>query len=155
MIQRIQSLYLLLVVILSGFTVFMPVADLINVNDNLHYLLNFKGISLIQPTAVVFESSTWLLSFFGVLFGIIALITLFSYKNRIKQIRLSVVNLIIMLGYYIVLLIYVWSACSRLNTDWNLHLTTVFPLISLILNYLTIGAIGKDENLVKSTERLR
>jgi hypothetical protein len=155
MIQRIQSLYLLVIAIFSCFTVFSPTADLINVNENLHYLMDFKGISLIQTGINTFESSTWLLSAFGIIFGIIALITLFSFKNRIKQIRLSVVNMIFMIGYYIVLMVSVWVACSRLHTDWHLHLTTAFPLISLILNYLAIGAIGKDENLVKSTERLR
>jgi hypothetical protein len=155
MIQRIQSFYLLVISILSGFTIFSTVADLISVSGNLHYLMNFKGISLIQPTGTTYVSSTWLLSTFGILFGIIALITLFSFKNRIRQIRLSVVNMIFMIGYYIVLLVSVWSACNRLNTDWHLHLSTSFPLICLILNYLAIGAIGKDENLVKSTERLR
>lgn len=155
MIQRIQTLYLFIIAILSVFTVYFPAADLINVKDNLLYTLDFKGISLIQPVGTTLESTTWLLTTFTAVFGIIAMITLFSYKNRVKQIRLSVINMLFMLGYYVVLGIDIWLACRRLNTEWHLHLSTSFPLISLVLNYLAIGAIGKDENLVKSVDRLR
>lgn len=155
MIQRIQTLYLLGIVILSCFTVFLPIADLINVKENLHYLMDFKGISLLQPTGNILESTTWLLSSFATVFGVIALTTIFSFKNRVKQIRLSVLNMVFMLGYYLLLCIYIWLACSQLNTEWHLHFSTVFPLVSIILNYLAIGAIGKDENLVKSADRLR
>jgi len=83
------------------------------------------------------------------------LITIFSFKNRMKQIRLSVINMFFMLCFYIFLSLYLWAACQRLHTDWHLRLVTVFPLVNLILSYLAIGSIGKDEKLVKSTDRLR
>ncbi|HET7732981.1 MAG TPA: DUF4293 domain-containing protein [Paludibacter sp.] len=155
MLQRIQTIYLLIIAILSGMTLFLPVADLINTKDNLIYLIDIKGVTLIQQTGNVLVSTTWLLSAFAAVFGIIALITLFSYKNRVKQIRLSVINMLFMLGYYVLLVIYIWSASKQLNAEWHLHFATVLPLISLIFNYLAIGAIGKDEKLVKSLDRLR
>ena len=155
MLQRIQTIYLLLIAILSGVTVYMPVANLINTKDNLVYLMDFKGISLIQQTGSELVSTTWLLTTFATVFGVIALITLFSYKNRIKQIRLCVINMLFMLGYYIVLAINIWSACKQLNAEWHLQFAAVLPLVCLILNYLAIGAIGKDEKLVKSLDRLR
>jgi predicted neutral ceramidase superfamily lipid hydrolase len=155
MLQRIQTIYLLIIAILSGITLFFPVADLINTKDNLIYLVDIKGVTLIQQTGNVLVSTTWLLSAFAAVFGIIALITLFSYKNRVKQIRLSVINMLFMLGYYVLLVINIWSASKQLNAEWHLHFATVLPLISLILNYLAIGAIGKDEKLVKSLDRLR
>jgi len=155
MIQRIQTVYLLLIVILSGFIMFMPVADLISHVTNLNYLVDFKGISLVKPTGNTLESNTWGLITISAVVPIIALITIFSYKNRVKQIRLSVINMIFMAGYYLMLLSYLWPACSRLQADSHLHIATVLPIINLILNFLAIGAIGKDENLVKSQDRLR
>lgn len=155
MIQRIQSVYLLFIAILAGFTIFLPVANLVNVNEHLTYLFDFKGITLIQPTGNVLESTTWLISAFAAVFGILSLVTLFSYKNRVKQIRLSVINMLFMIGYYVLLIIYIWMACSTLKTDWHLQSASVLPLICLIFNYLAIGAIGKDEKLVKSLDRLR
>jgi hypothetical protein len=156
MIQRIQSVYLFLIVILAGLTIGLPVASLINVKSNLLYLIDIRGISLIQPTGVaVFQSATSMLTTFAAVFGTISLIIIFSYKNRVKQIRLSVLNFLFMIGYYIALIIYIWMAYSSLSTEWHLRIATIFPIISMILNYLAIGAIGKDEKLVKSLDRIR
>jgi hypothetical protein len=155
MLQRIQTIYLLLIVILSGVTIFSPLADLINTTNHQTYLFNFRGVSLIQPTGNVVQSTTWLLSAFAAVFGIIALLTIFSYKDRVKQIRLSVINMLFMLGYYGLLAFYIWSASSGLNAEWHLRFAVILPLVCLILNYLAIGAIGKDEKLVKSLDRLR
>jgi hypothetical protein len=155
MLQRIQTIYLLFIVILSGATIFSPLADLINTTDHLTYLLDFNGVSLIQSTGKAVQSTTWMLSTFAAVFGIISLVTIFSYKNRVKQIRLSVINMLFMLGYYGLLLFYIWSASRGLNAEWHLHFAVILPLICLILNYLAIGAIGKDEKLVKSLDRLR
>ena len=155
MIQRIQTLYLLIIVILSGFVIFSPIAELINSADNLIYLVDINGISLVKPTGNIFESNIWGLTAISMVVLFFSLITIFSYKNRIKQIRYCVINMLFMVSYYAFLLFYIWSACNRLHTDWHLKLTTVFPIVNLILNFLTIGAIGKDENLVKSADRLR
>jgi hypothetical protein len=156
MIQRIQSVYLFLIVILAGLTIGLPVASLINVKSNLLYIMDIRGISLIQPTGVaVFQSATSMLTTFAAVFGTISLIIIFSYKNRVKQIRLSVLNFLFMIGYYVALIIYIWMACSSLSTEWHLRIAAIFPIISMILNYLAIGAIGKDEKLVKSLDRIR
>lgn len=155
MIQRIQTLYLLVIVILSGFIIFTPIADLINQYDKLIYIVDFKGISLVKPTGNTLESNIWGLTAISTVVPIISLITIFSFKNRIKQIRLSVINMIFMLVFYIFLFFYIWSASNRLLTDWHLRITSILPIINLIFNYLAIGAIGKDEKLVKSLDRLR
>ena len=155
MLQRVQTLYLLAIVVLSGFVIFSPLADLINKVDNLNYLVNFKGISLVKPTGNIIESSIWGLTSVSSVVPIIALITIFSFKNRVKQIRLSVINMLFMICFYIFMILYIWPACERLQSDWHLRVASVFPLVNIILNYLAIGAIGKDEKLVKSLNRLR
>jgi len=156
MIQRIQSVYLLIIVILAGLTIGLPVADLCNTQSHLNYLVDIRGISLIQPTGVaVFQSATSMLTTFAAVFGTISLITIFSYKNRVKQIRLLVPNFLFVIGYYLFLAYYIWSASKGLSAEWHLRISAIFPLIALILNYLAIGAIGKDEKLVKSLDRLR
>ena len=155
MIQRIQTLYLLVIVILSAFVILSPVADLINGVDKLVYLLDIKGISLVQPTGNTVESRIWAFTLVSLIIPILALITIFSFKNRLKQIRVTVINMIFMLSFYVFLALYLWPGCERLHADWHLRIIAVFPLINLILSYLAIGAIGKDEKLVKSLDRLR
>lgn len=155
MIQRIQTLYLFAIVILSCITFFLPVADLIQATTGIHYLIDYKGIYLVNASGNTFNSSVWGLTAIAAIIPIFALYTIFSFKNRLKQIRLCVLNMLFMLLYYVILITYVWLASQRLNVDWHLRFVTVFPLINLIFNYLAIGGIGKDEKLVKSLDRLR
>ncbi len=155
MIQRIQTVYLSAIVILMAITIFNPIVSFVNEKDSLFYMLDFKGISQIKNNVSVIESTTWGLTSVSVVISILTLITIFSFKNRLKQIRLSVINLFLTLIYYLLLIFYIWTACTRLNTDWHLHLVSLFPLLCSILIYLAIGAIGKDEKLVKSLNRLR
>jgi hypothetical protein len=155
MIQRIQTLYLLVIVILSVFVILFPVADLTNGVDKLVYLVDFKGISLVLPTGNTIESRIWAFTSVSAVIPILALITIFSFKNRLKQIRFTVINMLLMLSFYAFMALYLWPACERLHADWHLRIIAAFPLINLILSYLAIGAIGKDEKLVKSLDRLR
>lgn len=155
MLQRIQTVYLLLIVILSGITFYLPVVDFVVLKSGLTYLLDFNGVYLLKSTGNVSESSSWGLTVLAGLVPIIAFVSIFMYKNRIKQIRLCVMNMLFMILYYVVLAIYIWLSVGRLEADWHLRATALFPLICLILNYLAIGAIGKDEALVKSLDRIR
>ena len=155
MIQRIQTVYLLIIVLLSGFTIFLPLADLLNTSEGLTYLVNLKGIYLIQGAENIYQSSVWSLSMVTLLIPFLSIISIFSYKNRIKQIRLSVINMLVMIGFYVLLFLYLWLGSKNLNADWHLRTVCILPLISIILNYLAIGAIGKDEALVKSLDRIR
>jgi hypothetical protein len=151
MIQRIQTLYLLLVLILSGITLFSVQAGFVGNADAIHYVLNYKGIF----SGVNYVQNVWALSALCVLIPIIALITIFLYKKRILQIRLSIINSVLLAGYYGLLFIYLWQAGNVLNADWYLNIVTAFPLINIILTFLAIRAIGKDEALIKSLNRLR
>jgi len=155
MLQRIQTIYLLVIVVLSGFVIFSPLADLINKVDNLIYLVDFKGISLIQKTGNLLEARVWALNVVTLIVPILALKSIFSFKNRLRQIRFTVINMVFMISFYGFMLLYLWPACERLHTDWHLRIVALFPLVNLILSYLAIGAIGKDEKLVKSLDRLR
>ena len=155
MIQRIQTLYLLTIVVLSGITLFSPVADLLNKADLSIYIVDYQGIFLVNPTGNIFQSSVWGLTAIAAMVPIISLITIFLYKRRIIQIRLSIFNMVLMAGYYGLLFVYLWFAGQNLHTDWSLRIVTAFPLINIVLNSLAIRAIGRDEALVKSLNRLR
>ncbi len=157
MLQRIQTVYLLLIVVLSILTLFMPVANLINKADlqSLIYSVNYKGIFLEHNGVSTFISSVWGLTAIAAIVPIVSIVTIFLFKNRKLQVRLSFFNMVLMAGYYALLTIYLWFACLNLNTDWSLKIYTAFPLVNIILNTLAIRAIAKDEALVKSLNRLR
>lgn len=155
MIQRIQTLYLLVIVILSGITLFSPFAALTNVADGLQYVVNLKGVSLVTSTGNQLIQNVWALTALMSIIPLVALTTVFLYKKRILQIRLSIFNTVLMAGYYGLLFIYLWQSGEKLHAEWSLEIVSAFPLINIVLNVLAIRSIGKDEALVKSLNRLR
>ena len=155
MIQRIQTLYLLVIVILSGITLFSPFAALTNVADGLQYVVNLKGVSLVASTGNQLIQNVWALTALMSIIPLVALTTVFLYKKRILQIRLSIFNTVLMAGYHGLLFIYLWQSGEKLHAEWSLEIVSAFPLINIVLNVLAIRSIGKDEALVKSLNRLR
>ncbi len=155
MIQRIQTLYLLIVVILSSVTLFSPLVEFFDSATAISYVMNYKGIYQIQETGNLFRNDVWMLTLLSAIIPLITLATIFLFKNRILQLRLTFFNTVLMAGWYAMLFIYIWFAKANLNADWTLEIVTAFPLINIILNLLAIRGIGKDEALVKSLNRIR
>ena len=98
--------------------------------------------------------STW--GLFGILMlsTIVAFATIFLYKNRMLQIRMSIFNSLLLVGYYIAFFAFYFA----LKNDENLFRigwAICLPLVSIILNILAIRSIGRDEVMVKAADRLR
>lgn len=155
MIQRIQTVYLLLVVILSSLTVFMTSVTFVPSDIDLQISYELKQMNLVGVNDVYSNITTWVSFILSALIPIIALVTIFLYKKRMMQISFTVANIILMVGYYVLLAITVWSISDALNADWHLHFSVIFPLISIVLSYLALRGVMKDEALVRSLDRLR
>lgn len=155
MIQRIQSLYLLVVVVLSTITLFSPVAGLQQESTAMIYELNFRGLFALEEGGHIFVANTWVMTAISVLIPLIAFITLFLFKKRMLQIRLTIFNLVLMAGYYGLLFIYLWQYGKSLEAKLFLEVVSAFPLVNIVLSVLALRAIGKDEALIKSLNRLR
>ena len=63
--------------------------------------------------------------------------------------------MLLCLGYYGVLAIYIWLAKVSLGVDWHIMPWASFPLISMILTLMATRAILKDEALVRAADRIR
>lgn len=102
---------------------------------------------------------TWALFALTAISGLIALVTIFLYKKRVLQIRLSIFNAILMIGFYALFGFFVYTLKGGLGNEdvfsVSLKLGLCFPFIALILDYLAIRHIGADEMLVRSLNRLR
>ncbi len=155
MIQRIQSVYLLIVVALACCTLFMPSVDFMSTNIELQSLYTLKYMNLVGEGVAYANVVTWALFLLSAIVPAVAFATIFLYKKRPLQISLTIGNIILMVGYYILLGIAIWTFADRLNADWHLHFAVVFPLINAILSYLALRGIIKDEALVRSLDRLR
>ncbi|MCD7977373.1 MAG: DUF4293 domain-containing protein [Tannerellaceae bacterium] len=153
MLQRIQTIYLLIIVILSMTLLFLPLGAL-QVGNNF-YRFDISGISSLGQAGELLYS-TWGLYALSVLTTVIALISIFLFKNRVLQIRLSVFNGLIMVGFYAFVGYIIWNMKDQVESiQFMPKIALGFPLINIILDYLAIRNIGADEALVRSLERLR
>lgn len=150
MIQRIQSVYLLIVTILLIVCMCNPIGFIIGADNGIS---EFGNLCFTLPDGSK-DFTPWAL--FGLLFvaAVLSFMTIFMFKKRMIQIRLSIFNSVLLIGYYIVCAILIFTALAD-ETNFSASWGICLPLIALVLNWLAIRAIGKDEVLVKAYERLR
>jgi hypothetical protein len=154
MIQRIQTVYLLIAEILIGILFFVPFAGITG-KDGINYLFDIKGLSLDGIVKTDMASGSMPLILVWVLSMILIVVTIFMYKNRKQQIRFSIVTIFILLGFGSLIFYSVLSNARLLPGSHSFRIFIVFPVIATILIYLAIRAIGKDERLVRSIDRIR
>ncbi|MGH1385877.1 DUF4293 domain-containing protein [Kordia sp.] len=137
MIQRIQSLYMLLVAAIAGGLTF--VFSLYTLEDKVEVFAKDDPLYL-----GLFMASAAL-----------ALITIFLFKNRKLQFVLNRFNILfhlILLGIFVYRMLSVSGEIDKISEK---GIGVVLPLISIVLLVLANRAIKKDEDLVKSVDRLR
>jgi ABC-type polysaccharide transport system permease subunit len=137
MLQRIQTVYLALATIVSGALPFVfPLWTLTTGND----------FWFMQSTT------------FPVLFGLctaLALLSLLTYKKRQQQFVMNRLNMILNL---ILLGLFVYHSLNLSGETPAVSekgIGMFLPIVSIVLLVLANKAIKKDEDLVKSVDRLR
>jgi hypothetical protein len=147
MIQRIQTVYLLLVAILSGLIFLFPIADISATNAL--YRFDIQGIHKAEELIM----NGWPLMLFLSLVIILHLVTIFLYKKRIMQVKLLILAIILLLGLFSCFFWFGYMGFRGATVGFKL--TMAIPAVSIILDYLAIKAIAKDETLVRSLDRIR
>ncbi len=153
MIQRIQSVYLLLTIILS--VLFLSGKIMLFVNDKSE-ILALKVIGFSQennPGEIIAE--TYPLT--GILFISVAasLAAFASWKNRKLQSKLTQILISAEAAAIILMLYYAYYFSRSLGYQYKFSIFSLIPLAVIILSVLAVAAIRKDEELVKSYDRLR
>ena len=152
MIQRIQSVYLLLVICFSVLTALFPLAEFIGKADMAVYEMTASGVYNLKAEMVM-NTAGLLVLLLGV--TLLAVVELFLYKKRVLQMRLGVFSMLLLGGFYLVFGFLAFLFIDELNADLHLKFIAGMPLVCLILEYLAIRAIGRDEALIRSLNRLR
>ncbi|MBY0534446.1 MAG: DUF4293 domain-containing protein [Chitinophagaceae bacterium] len=139
MIQRIQTIWLLIAGVLSVVTL----------------KLAFFGGNITDATGVKVWSelngtSNFLMLLLTVGVTVLSAITLFLFKNRKLQLRLTAAAIIVSL-----LLITLYFVESQKYTEGKYALTSIFTFAMPVFLVLAARAIYKDEQLVKSADRFR
>ena len=157
MLQRIQTIFLALVVILGIVFSFIPVLGFIGYETE--YVMNaYKTVAVDDVTTIVSKNMG-----VGVMQGfifLVALLTIFMYKNRSLQMKLGKLNILLIALQITAIVMYSDVAKTAIGPNANdvmvaFKFGSIIPVINLILTYLAIHFIKKDDKLVRSADRLR
>lgn len=154
MLQRIQTVYLLLASIAIGLLFFFPVTELL-VNKSFLFLFRYRGLYELKGGAEILSVSSIPLAILLSINLLIAIISIFLFKNRALQMRLCVINIILLLGAVGVIYFYIAIAFSKFLAVVHYTVFAFMPIIAAILTYLAFRGIRKDELLVRSVDRIR
>ncbi|MEZ4722432.1 MAG: DUF4293 domain-containing protein [Flavobacteriales bacterium] len=152
MIQRIQSIYLLIATSLVTLSLFMNWST---------YVVEGAGFMLSGLKCSVEGVSSTPLTMAIIVGAGLILITLFGYKNRKTQMNLAVVTIIQLLLIMGLFGFVHYTALKTLKSNFTEEVGTgygiaiILPLIACVLVWLARKQIKKDDDLVKSVDRLR
>jgi len=164
MIQRIQSLFLLGVVLCMGLMLYFPLWEKDNDTHtqkmalNVYHLRTYlsDGIEPVQWK----EDNVQPVYYVAVAASIAALIALYSiflFRDRKFQMKLGAINALVIMITVVVAVFLIYSGENELGQGdkGSFYPGFYLPLGALIFNSLANRFIRKDDKLVRSVDRIR
>ncbi len=156
MIQRVQSIYLFLVVVLMSFMIIWPYAE-IALRDGqivIFYSYAVKKYLTSESSEMLIRSIPLLIMV--LLIASVSFMNIFQFNRRIIQMRVCVLNALLMIGLLLLMFYYYFVIKRSLPVETHsLKLPFIFPVIAIIFTLLAYRGIHRDEMLMRSYERLR
>ncbi len=145
MIQRIQTIFLLLAAVAASGTFFLPFASSPEAVAN----------SILADQSYDIWDNIVLKILFGIAI-LVALISIFQFKNRKQQMRTNLFALFFVMMGAVIVIVQLLQANNLLD-DGNVQPAAGFvaPFVTIVFLSLAYYFIKKDEKLVKSMDRLR
>lgn len=146
MIQRIQSLWLLLAALCNAGLFYFDFyrADLLT-----------NGVTAVTHLRVNDHYPSLLIA---LVITILPLVTIFMFKQRKRQRLMAVLSLVFTVGFISSIIMRVGNFTNNMASGTGISsywIGAVLPVIAIIFLIMAIRGINKDEKLVKSTDRLR
>jgi drug/metabolite transporter (DMT)-like permease len=136
MIQRIQTLWLLLASICAFASVKLP--------------FYFGSLEVPGPTITITPIDHVVLLVFVIATALMALVSIFLFSNRSLQIKMCIVGLVLSLANLMHYFLYM----KNFKTG-GLSLYSILSFLVPVFFILAIRSIYKDQKLLKSLDRLR
>ena len=140
MIQRIQSIWLFLAAV-AGF-----------ISLKISFFSGHRINDVSKTMVFVNGSYNFLLTIVTTIAASLSLMAIFLYKNRVLQLRINIVAIVLSL---ITILLYFWQKQDFIPEESNINLTAIVAICIPVFLFLALRGIWKDEQLVKSADRLR
>lgn len=162
MIQRLQTLYLLIVIILSIVSLCTTIGLYNAGGEPVAEFSNFSFTALAEPFTNLHAAGPWALGVILIAVILIAAFTIVNFHKRVLQMRLTVFCMILLIGYLLTYAFFAWLYQQKLNeieaqfpAEFLFRLNAIWPIVSVILCFLAFKGIRRDEKLIRSLERIR
>ena len=153
MIQRIQSVFMLVAAIVTVILLFIPIGDIYTAEAQ--YTFTCFNVHLPDGHMVM---STIYIALILIVSACISLFAIFKYKDRMKQTRIISFNMLIFL---IAVMLMIWVYPDFLfpkkfeMAGFRFNYWIMIFILPPIFMFLANRFIRKDERLVRSADRLR
>ena len=158
MIQRIQTIFLAIVAICMGVVSTSPIWTKISINTSESLKLNALSLNYSKNGTLLENTPTYLILGFAILAGLVALYSLVSFKNRKMQMLLGAVNSMIIaisMGFIFYYIFKVGAEKFDPAEQGNYEIGFYAGGVALLANMISNRFIRRDENLVRSADRMR
>ncbi|WP_181304887.1 DUF4293 domain-containing protein [Rufibacter sp. XAAS-G3-1] len=158
MIQRVQSVFLFLIVVAMVAMFFLPIWAKTNPADGQEYALTAFSLGPVNGGAGADSKNTIFIAILAAVAGLIALYEIFQYKSRLTQMKLGLLNSLVMaalMGCAFYFSSYVGEDLVKTQTQGEYLSGFYLPAFGLLMNVLANRFIKRDEDLVRSMDRLR
>ncbi len=143
MIQRIQSLWLLLAALLVLGLFLLP-----------SFTGRVEGVeAAVYATGIKLKTGgqqNLLLLMSTLMAAVISLINIFNYRNRSLQKRIAILNMLLL-----VLLLFWYFQLGKTLEASKIGIGIFLPMAAILFSFLAIKGIQFDEKLIRSADRLR
>lgn len=165
MIQRVQTIFLFLLSICMFMMLFFPIWEKLSIDQQEKVALN--AFYMVQYTIdsdaenpgyqLLAETGTYFIAILSAIAGLVALFSIFQYKNRLTQIKLGFLNTLLIAATLGVSIYYMFQGENLFNPEVRGDYKVGFflPALALLLNSLANRFIRRDEKLVRSVDRIR
>lgn len=150
MIQRKQTVFMLVAVILSILCLCLPIGTFYAEGMRMGTEYNL-WIYTMQGTR---DFSVCPLFIILLLSSALGIYSIFAYHNRLLQARLCVFNMLLLIGWFIVFAVFS-QVLGGGNVKFELELASFAPMFAIAMYFMSYKAIWADEKLVRSADRIR
>jgi hypothetical protein len=158
MLQRIQTVFLMLVALFMLLTFFFPLWTSVGEDGqilNQLFTLRLDQLSTETGELVQIYFPYSIVATMAVASATIALFEITKFNNRLLQMKMGALNSIFMAATMGVGVYYATDLIKLLNVSGKYGIALFLPAAAMICNVLANRFIRRDDRLVKSVDRIR
>ena len=159
MLQRIQTVFLVLIVLLMGATLAFPLWSYTGPEGSgIHHVLfsfYYEGVAQAGADVVNVYFPYSLIATLIIASISVTIIEITKFKNRLLQMKLGALNSLLMAGALVLTIYFAMDLNKTKEVIGSYSIAIFFPAAAMICNVIANRFIRKDEKLVRSVDRIR